>query len=696
MRLLRSSAPVIYSTTTTRSALQRGRSSTVRCFAATTTTIHQHAHGTVQGPHGSYAEEYAFSLKEPEKFWLRAAQKLEWFKTPTIAFEQDSTNPYMYRWFPDGVMNTCYNCLDVHCRNDENNRADQVALYYDSPLTGVKLAFTYQELLDQVSTFAGALQDLGVVAGDRVVIYMPMIPEAVIAMLACTRIGAVHSVVFGGFAAKELATRITDCQPKVIISASAGIEPTRIVPYKPLLDKALTLANVDSVCHTIIVQRTNVPDEAKCQLGPNDFDFHELMAKSSPVDAVPLPANHPHYILYTSGTTGLPKGVVRDTAGWATALKYSMGAFYDSGPGTVYWAASDIGWVVGHAYIVYAPLLNGCSTMLYEGKPVGTPDAGAFWRVIDEYKVRTLFVAPTAFRAIKQADPKAELVEKYDLSSLNAVFLAGEHSDPDTLHYCEMALSKYNDDVKAAIDHWWQTELGHPGVGNAIGLGRIPVRPGACAAPAPGFDIRVLDDNGRESPRGELGNMVIRTPLPPGTLQTLYKNDERYVQEYLTKYPGFYDTGDAALMDEDGYVHILGRTDDLINTAGHRLSTGTIEELLQSHPEVAECAVIPVKDGLKGEVPVGFVITNKGSTMEHDQLKKELIQIVRDDLGPIASFKTVGVVRALPKTRSGKILRSTMSKIANGQPYSITPTIEDSDIFNYLEPEIIKTVRGPR
>jgi propionyl-CoA synthetase len=671
------------------------RSSSTLLLRGFSATI-QHVHGSVRGPHGSYGEEYTMSLQEPEKFWLRAAEKLEWFKKPTIAFEQDSANPFFYRWFPDGVMNTCYNCLDVHCRlGDENNRANQVALYYDSPLTGVKRQFTYQELLDRVSRFAGALQNLGVVAGDRVIIYMPMVPEAIIAMLACTRIGAVHSVVFGGFAAKELATRIRDCQPKVVISASAGIEPTRIVPYKPLLDKALELACVDSIRHTIIFQRTNVPEEAKCQFGPNDLDFDELMATSSPVDAVPLPANHTHYVLYTSGTTGTPKGVVRDTAGWATALKYSMGAFYDTDPGTVFWAASDIGWAVGHSYTVYAPLLNGCSTVLYEGKPVGTPDAGAFWRVIEEYRVRTLFVAPTAFRAIKQADPKAELVKKYDLSSLKAVFLAGEHSDPNTLRYCDRALSQYDGQAKAAIDHWWQTELGYPGVGNAIGLGRMPVRPGACSAPAPGFDIRIVDDSGRELPRGELGNMVIRVPLPPGTLQTLYEDDERYVSEYLTKYPGFYDTGDAAFVDEDGYVHILGRTDDLINTAGHRLSTGTIEELLQSHPEVAECAVIRVNDYLKGEVPVGFVVTNKGCTMEHEQLKQELIRIVREDLGAIASFKKVGVVKALPKTRSGKILRSTMSKIANDQPYSITPTIEDPDVFNYLEPEIIKTVRGP-
>jgi propionyl-CoA synthetase len=584
-------------------------------------------------------------------------------------------------------MNTCYNCLDVHVRD---GRGEQVALYYDSPVTGVKKQYTYQEMLNLVSTFAGALHgDLGVEKGDRVVIYMPMVPEALVAMLACARIGAIHSVVFGGFAAKELATRITDCQPKVIVSASAGVEPTRVVPYKPLLDKALELAT-HNVQHCVIVQRTNV--NAECNMGPKDLDWEEVMARASPArEAVPLPANHTHNVLYTSGTTGLPKGVVRDTAGWAVALKYSMGAFYDTRPGEVYWAASDIGWVVGHSYIVYAPLLQGSTTVLFEGKPVGTPDAGAFWRVIEEYGVKTLFVAPTAFRAIKQADPHAELVHRYDLSSLKALYLAGEHCDPDTLRYCAKALDKFGD-VKHAIDHWWQTELGYPGVGNAIGLGRVPVKPGACALPSTGFDIRVLDDNGRELGPGELGDMVIRTPLPPGTLTTLYNNDDRYVEEYLAKYPGWYDTGDAAYIDEDGYVFIMGRTDDLINTAGHRLSTGEMEEILQSHPEVADCAVIGVRDELKGEIPVGFVITNKGSTMDHEQLKEELVQLVRNDLGPVASFKKVAVVTKLPKTRSGKILRSTMAAIANGKPYSITPTIEDPDIFTYLEPEIKKLV----
>jgi propionyl-CoA synthetase len=638
---------------------------------------------SIQGPHGSYASEYESSIQEPEIFWRKAAEKLHWYKQPSTILEQDSVRPELYRWFPDGVINTSYNCLDIHVLN---GRGNQDALIYDSPVTGVKERYTYSQLLDQVAKFAGGLQDLGVKAGDRVVIYMPMIPEAIVAMLACTRLGAVHSVVFGGFAPKELASRITDCRPKVIVSASAGVEPSRVVPYKPLLDEALRLSD-HKVDHCIIVQRRNVHE---CELGPMDLDYEQVVTKSHAVDAVPVPTNHPHYVLYTSGTMGIPKGVVRDSS-WAVALKYSMSAFYDTNPGEVFWAASDIGWVVGHGYIVYGPLLNGNTSVLYEGKPVGTPDAGALWRVIEEYKVRTLFIAPTAFRAIKQADPHAELAQNYDMSSLRTLFLAGEHSDPDTLQYCEKALSKYGQ-VKGAIDHWWQTELGWPGVGNAVGLGRMPVRPGACSAPVPGYDIRVVDDEGKELPPGELGNMIIKTPLPPGTMTTIYNSAERYVREYLTKYPGFYDTGDAAYKDDDGYVYIMGRTDDIINTAGHRLSTGAMEEILMDHPEVADCAVIPVKDALKGEVPVGFVITNKGSTMDTEQLQAELVQSVRDQLGPVASFKLVGVVKALPKTRSGKILRSTMAKIANGLPYTITPTIEDPNIFEQLEPEIRKLV----
>lgn len=639
--------------------------------------------GTIAGPHGSYLTEYEQSISDPETFWRKAAQELHWFQNPSTILS--SPKPNFYEWFADGLTNTCYNCLDVHV---ENGRGDQIALAYDSPLTNTRATFTYKELLDQVATFAGALQnDLDVALGDRVVIYCPPIPEAVIAMLACSRIGAVHSVVFGGFGSPELATRITDCRPKVIISASAGIEPNRIVPYKPLLDRALDLAILHEVEKCVIIQRESVQT---CTLGPRDMDYHELMAKAKPVDAVPLPSTHPHYVLYTSGTTGVPKGILRDTGSYSVALKYSMDAFYDTNPGEVFWAASDIGWVVGHSYIVYGPLLQGCTTILYEGKPVGTPDAGAFWRVIEEYAVKTLFVAPTAFRAIKQADPRADFVKQYDLSSLRALFLAGEHSDPDTLHWCERALQEY---AIPAIDHWWQTELGWPGVGNAVGLGHFPTKYGACAAPVPGFALGILDDDGKQQSPNQLGNMVIKLPLPPGALKTLYENDKHYVDSYLSRYPGYYDTGDAAYVDSDGYVFIMGRTDDVINTAGHRLSTGAMEEILMEHPEIADCAVIGVNDKVKGQVPVGFVTLIAGSDKNQDEICAELIESIRETLGPIASFKKVGIVKALPKTRSGKILRGTMAKIANGLGYAITPTIDDPTIFEYLEPEIIKLVK---
>jgi len=647
----------------------------------------------ISGPHGSYVDEYNQSIQDPQAFWKRAAQDLYWFQEPTNILSARKNDPNFYEWFADGVTNTCYNCLDVHV---ENGRGDQVALIYDSPLTSTQTKITYSELWKDVSTFAGALQnDLGVKAGDCVVIYCPPIPEAVVAMLACTRIGAVHSVVFGGFAAPELATRIKDCRPKVIISASAGIEPHRIVPYKPLLDLALDLASSHSVEpeHCVIIQRDNVE---RCDLlEPRDVDYYQLMKQAQPVPAVPLPSTHPHYVLYTSGTTGAPKGVVRDTGSYAVALKYSMSAFYNTNPGEVFWAASDIGWVVGHSYIVYGPLLHGCTTILYEGKPVGTPDAGAFWRVIEEHAVKALFVAPTAFRAIKQADPNADLVKQYDLSSLRNLFLAGEHCDPDTLHWCETALKNYN---IPAIDHWWQTELGWPGVGNAAGLGHLPTKYGACAAPVPGFELDIMDDDGHSllqshSNSNHLGNMVIKLPLPPGALTTLYKNDQRYVDEYLTRYPGYYDTGDAAYIDDDGYVFIMGRTDDVINTAGHRLSTGGMEEILMEHPDVADCAIIGVNDDVKGQVPMGFVTLIAGSAeKDHNEIKEELIQSVRNTLGPVAAFKKVGIVKALPKTRSGKILRGTMTKIANKMSYTITPTVEDPSIFEYLEPEITKLV----
>jgi propionyl-CoA synthetase len=549
-------------------------------------------------------------------------------------------------------------------------------------------------------------------------------------MLACARIGAIHSVVFGGFASAELATRITDCQPKVLISASAGVEPTRIVPYKPLLDKALTLTT-HQVERVVIVQRPHVL--ADCALGPKDISYTDLMDKAQqPAAAIPLPSTHPHYVLYTSGTTGLPKGVVRDTGGMAVVLKWSMSRFYGMTPGDVFWSASDIGWVVGHSYIVYGPLLHGCTTILYEGKPVGTPDAGAFWRVISEHGVKAMFVAPTAFRAIKQADPGAVLAQQYDLSSLETIFLAGEHSDPETIHWCERAVPH----VPPPVDHWWQTEcectcllldftfmvecklpdlsltatndvflvrfyrfvsniVGWPAVGNAVGLGRLPVHYGSCSMPVPGFQLEIIDGNGQPLPPNKLGNMVLKTPLPPGALMTIYKDDDRYIREYLTKYPGYYDTGDAAFRDDQGYFHIMGRTDDIINTAGHRLSTGSMEEILMEHEEVADCAVIPVKDSVKGHVPVGLVVcVTETLPTEFERIKTELIELVRDQLGPVASFRTVGVVKALPKTRSGKTLRGTMSKIANGEPYKITPTIEDATIFDTLAPEIVRLMEN--
>ena len=682
-----------------------GSSVKFRCFKSTSTTlsmsddnngIHHHPHPTyakvdlasIRGKFGAYKEEYNKSIQDPESFWGEAAKNIDWFEPPKTVLQQDSVHPEIFHWFPDGKLNMSYNCLDRHVLA---GRGNQVALYYDSPVTGVKERYTYSQLLDQVSQFASVLQDdLGVLTGDRVVIYMPMIPQAVIAMLACCRIGAIHSVVFGGFASPELASRISDCRPKVIISASTGVEPSRVVPYKPLLDQALKLTPHE-VQNTIIVQRHNVQT---CDLGPKDLDYDTLMAHASgrKADAVAVPSTHPHYVLYTSGTTGLPKGVVRETGGGAVALKYSMDRFYGMDPGDVFWSGSDIGWVVGHSYIVYAPLLHGCTTILYEGKPVGTPDAGAFWRVLSEYQSKALFVAPTAFRAMRQVDPDAHLAKQYDLSKLETIFLAGEHSDPETLHWIERAVPH----VPAPVDHWWQTELGWPGVGNAIGLGRMPIHYGACAMPVPGYEITIVDDDGKKVEPNTLGNMTIKIPLPPGTLQTIYNHNERYIKDYLTKYPGYYDTGDAAYMDEDGFVYIMGRTDDIINTAGHRLSTGAMEEILMEHPIVADCAVIPVKDEIKGQIPVGLVVCSVDTTEdEYDKIRAELVQLVREAMGPVASFKLVGIVKKLPKTRSGKTLRGIMSKIANGQVYKVPPTVEDPTIFEYLESEIRKLVAKP-
>lgn len=655
------------------------------------TNRNQYEQNQTPGPYGKYNTEYQNSIQNPEQFWKKASSSLHWFNEPqTILHKKDE---YFYEWFPDGSMNTCYNALDVHC---EEGRGGQCALIYDSPVTNTKQKMSYKELLHDVSVLAGGLANLNVKKGDRVVIYMPMIPQAVIAMLACTRIGAIHSVVFGGFASKELASRIDDCKPKLIISASSGVEAGgRIVEYKPLLNEALKMCEHE-VEKCVIYQRKNV---ISVDLDRRDVDYEELMNQSTPHDAIPMKSTDTHYILYTSGTTGKPKGVVRDVGGYATALKWSMSHFYDNKPGDTFWAASDLGWVVGHSYIVYAPLLQGCTTVLYEGKPVGTPDAGAFWRVMDEYRVNTLFTAPTAFRAIKQADPEGLFVPKYDLSAFQALFLAGERSDPDTLHWCERVLNKgdQSTNVIPAIDHWWQTELGWPGAGNALGLGKFPTKYGACSAPVPGYDIKVFDDHGELADSGTLGNITIKLPLPPGTLPTLYNNDERYMKEYLVQHPGYYTTGDEGIIDEEGYIHILGRTDDVINTAGHRLSTGSMEEILLHHPYVADCAVIGVKDEIKGEVPIGFVTTTKGwdeNIVPESQICEELVQAVRNELGPVASFKKVRIVQSLPKTRSGKILRGTMKKIANGEAYVITPTIEDPLIFDTLGPQIVELVKG--
>lgn len=641
----------------------------------------------VRGTFGAYSQEYNRSIESPEDFWLEASSSLVWFEEPKTAFQRHEKNSYLYDWFPDGTINTCYNCLDVHV---ERGRGDQTALIYDSPLTDKKEQYTYRELLEKVGRFARVLRnELGVQVGDRVVIYMPLVPQSVIAMLACTRIGAVHSVVFGGFAANELASRISHCTPKVVITASCGVEPTRIVQYQPIVQDALKLSNhvVDSV---VVVQRPDVQD---CQLGPNEVDYDDIMTEATPVPATPLPSTHPHYILYTSGTTGLPKGMVRDTGGYATALKYSMAHFYNLNAGDVFWTASDIGWVVGHSYIVYGPLLHGCTAIMYEGKPVGTPDAGAFWRIIAENKVKVMFTAPTAFRAIKQADPEAHLIRQYDVTSLQSLFLAGEHCDPETIHWLERSLPH----IPPPVDHWWQTELGWPAVGNSVGLGRVPVRYGSCSMPVPGYQVSILNDSGGKVEPNVLGNMVLKTPLPPGALKSLYRNDEQFIQAYLSKFDGYYDTGDAAYMDADGYIYIMGRTDDVINTAGHRLSTGGIEEILLEHPMVADCAVIPVADALKGQLPFGFVVCSKGTAeKEYDQICIELVKMVREELGPVAAFKNVAVVKGLPRTRSGKILRGTMSKIANGVPYKVTPTIEDATILDHLTQVIMDLVRNKK
>jgi propionyl-CoA synthetase len=615
---------------------------------------------------GEYQASYRQSLDDPEAFWGEAAKGIDWDK-PWDRVLDDSRKPF-YRWFAGAELNTCYNAIDRHV---ENGRGDQDAVIYDSPITGTSCTYTYRELLDQVSRLAGVLRDQGVGKGDRVIIYMPMVPESVFGMLACARLGAVHSVVFGGFAPRELATRIDDARPKVILSASCGIEPSRVIEYKPLLDRAIEHAEHKPE-KTIILKRPQAEAE---MIEGRDLDWASAVAAAEPADCVTVAATDPLYILYTSGTTGQPKGIVRDHGGHAVALKWSMKAVYDVEPGEVYWAASDVGWVVGHSYIVYGPLLNGNTTIVFEGKPVGTPDPGTFWRIISEHKVSVLFTAPTAFRAIKKEDPNGEFIRKYDLSHFRTLFLAGERCDPDTLHWAEQQLQV------PVIDHWWQTETGWAIAANCMGIEPAPVKAGSPTRAVPGYDVQVLDENGAQVAPGEIGAIAIKLPMPPGCLPTLWHADQRYIDAYLRQYPGYYLTGDAGYIDEDRYLWIMSRIDDVINVAGHRLSTGAIEEVLASHPAVAECATFGVTDQLKGELPLGLVVLKAGADMDEEQLRQELIQLVRGEIGAVAAFKLVTVVQRLPKTRSGKILRGTMKKIADGQEYTVPATIDDPAIL---------------
>jgi propionyl-CoA synthetase len=617
-----------------------------------------------------YEVAYRQSIEDPDTFWAKAAEDCHWYKKWDKVLD-DSRKPF-YRWFSGGEVNTCYNALDYHI---ENGRGDQYAVIYDSPVTQTIKKITYSQLRDEVARFAGALAARGVVKGDRVLIYMPMIPEALVAMLACARLGAVHSVVFGGFAANELAVRINDAKPKVIVSASCGIEVARVIPYKPLLDKAIEMASFKpDAC--IIRQR---PMAAAAMIDGRDLDWDKVMQDARPHDCVPVAATDPLYILYTSGTTGIPKGVVRDNGGHLVALKWSMSAIYNVAAGDVYWAASDVGWVVGHSYIVYGPLFKGCTTILFEGKPVGTPDAGVFWRVISEHKVKVMFTAPTAFRAIKREDPRAELMKNYDLSNFKALFLAGERLDPDTLKWAENSLGI------PVIDHWWQTETGWAIAGNCLGLHQYPIKEGSPTKPAPGWNLQVVDPDCKPVKPGNIGALVVKLPLPPGTLPTLWNNDQGYVKAYLEEFPGYYKTADAGFIDGDGYVFVMSRTDDIINVAGHRLSTGAMEEILADHPDVAECAVLGVDDKLKGQVPIGFLVLNAGVTRDPADIIKETIQMVRDRIGPVASFKTATVVKRLPKTRSGKILRGTIQKIADNKPFKTPATIDDPAILDEME-----------
>ncbi len=618
---------------------------------------------------GAFQAAFDRSIRDPEGFWGEAAEAVHWHKKWDKVLD-DSNKPF-YRWFTGGMVNTCYNALDLHV---ENGRADQPALIYDSAVTGKIQTFTYRELRDEVATFAGALAGLGVGKGDRVIIYMPMIPQAAVAMLACARLGAVHSVVFGGFAANELAVRIDDAKPKVIVSASCGIEVSRIIPYKPLLDEAIQLAKYKPE-KCIILQRPMKPAE---MIAGRDLDWEEEMQAAKPHDCVPVEATAPLYILYTSGTTGQPKGVVRDNGGHIVALKWTMKNIYGVDPGDVYWAASDIGWVVGHSYIVYGPLFHGNTAILYEGKPVGTPDAGAFWRVISQHNVKVLFVAPTALRAIRKEDPNGKLLKNYDLSGFKTLFLAGERADPDTLQWAESHLKV------PVIDHWWQTETGWSICANCSGIEQLPVKHGSPTKPVPGMDVSVLNAQNQEVKRGEVGALVIKLPLPPGTFPTLWNADERFVESYLSEYPGYYKTADAGYIDEDGYVYVMSRTDDIINVAGHRLSTGGMEEVLAAHPDVAECAVVGVNDEIKGQIPLGFLVLKAGVHRDQSEIIQEAVHLVRTKIGPVAAFKIATIVERLPKTRSGKILRGTIQKIANSEQYTMPATIEDPAVLGEI------------
>jgi propionyl-CoA synthetase len=619
---------------------------------------------------GDYQKAYDQSIKDPDAFWGKAAEEIVWDKK----FDKvlDDSNVPFYRWFTGGELNTCRNAVDIHV---ERGRGDQAAIIYDSPVTGKKSVITYSGLKDKVSRFAGALRAAGINKGDRVIVYMPMIPEAAVAMLACARLGAVHSVVFGGFAPNELAVRIDDAKPKIIVTASCGIEGKKVIEYKPLLDRAIELA-VHKPEKCIIYQREQA---TASMIAGRDLDWNEAADKAEPAECVSVKATDPLYILYTSGTTGLPKGVVRDNGGHAVALKWTMKHIYNVEPGDVYWAASDVGWVVGHSYIVYGPLLYGCTTIMYEGKPVGTPDPGAFWRVISEYGVKVLFTAPTAFRAIKKEDPDGTHLKKYDLSKFKYLFLAGERLDPDTYHWASALLKK------PVIDHWWQTETGWSIAANCMGIEEFVVKAGSPTKAAPGYQVEIIDADGKVLPAGTEGLVAIRLPLPPGTLPTLWQNDQKYKESYLDMYPGYYFTGDGGYIDEDGYVYIMGRVDDVINVAGHRLSTGAMEEVISTHPDVAECAVIGAADDFKGQLPLGFVVLKEGVTKGADAILSELVSMIRDRIGAVAAFKQAVIVKRLPKTRSGKILRATMRKIADGQEFTVPATIDDPQILTEIE-----------